>query len=1421
MPNQHQLRRPARKYFYLALALSPLWLALVWIAKGQNAPSTVPFATTPSLQAIFFSNSIKGATVLARNLDGSYVQLSYLRTPPYYFGDPTPAMQYLAQGVSNLLAGSPGPAGVGRAAGLAGVGKFTAAGDFGIGVVSPLRNRNLVTVYQATLAGAYTGSTTYNVGPEVNAVLAADFNGDGVADLAVPYSGPPVQNAPPGGVGILINNGDGTFKPSVSVFAGLTPTGISGFDLNHDNILDLVVTDSGSSSVFVLLGKGDGTFNPAVPCTTGTGSLSVTIADFNGDGNPDIAATAFDKTASILLGNGNGTFQPRTSFTIGQYPRNIAAGDFNKDGKLDLAVVNSSDQTVSVFSGNGSGGFQLTSSYVTGYLAGSIVLTDYDGDGNLDILVGQGDARLIAPDYDTQHIDFLLGRGDGTFRGLSSSSAGPNTSLTFVAAADFNDDGKIDVITNNRYGSNLFFFAGTASAGFAPTPTTISLGSGQPFPNGAVAGDFNGDGKADLALATGDTSGSSVAQPGAVAILLNNGSGLGAPSTFASGGTGTSAITTADFDGDGKADLAVTNQQSGTTVVFQGGGNGAFQMGPSFPTGKAPAEIIAADFNGDGKPDLVVADKGDEFATTPVAGAIYYLQNNGNGGFQAPVLVSVGSGIYPKHVVAGDVNGDGSRDIIFDGDADNFGNKVGILKGNGNGTFQAVVLMNTDFGPESLAVRDFNGDGKADIVVAHCCGDTDMTYFQGNGDGTLPAEVHFNGPASPMAMVVADLNHDGAPDVVIGGNGGQVAGMLNSSTNFPCSYQLDKTALSPSQQGGTFTVSVDTGPSCNWAVAGLPDWITVTSASSGTGPGTVTLNVASTAAARNASFTVAGIAVTVTQTLAPVCTYALSAGGQSFPAAAGSGSVAVAVNPGCAWTTVSNASFVNVTGGASGSGNGTVNFSVASNGSGSRSGTLTIAGQTFVVEQQASSIAGLGLVGSMPHIAAEENWTTTFTLVNKGGGSQQARLSIFGDAIDPTGNGPLTLPLAFPQQSAGAGAFLAASLDRTLNGNASLIVNTAGPQTSPVLVGSAQLSATGAVDGFAIFHLIPGAQEAVVPMETRNASSYVLAFDNTGGVVLGVAVENISTQSANIGVVIRDESGAIMSTGTVIALAGSGHTSFVLSTLYPATFGKRGTIEFDTPAGGHISVLGIRTTPLGSSNTLTTIPALANVGTTGGSIAHIATGNGWQTTFVLVNTGNGTAPVHLSFYGDNGSPLSLPLTFPQTGANSTASSVNQTLAAGATLIVQSAAPSSDPAPTIGSAQLSAGASVGGFVIFRYNPNGQEAVVPLESRGAGGYLLAFDNTSGTATGVALNSVSSQAVSIPVVVRDASGAQIATDTLNLSANGHLAFTLGSDKYPATVNIRGTIEFTTPAGAQIGALGIRIPVAHTFTTLPALAK
>jgi len=460
----------------------------------------------------------------------------------------------------------------------------------------------------------------------------------------------------------------------------------------------------------------------------------------------------------------------------------------------------------------------------------------------------------------------------------------------------------------------------------------------------------------------------------------------------------------------------------------------------------------------------------------------------------------------------------------------------------------------------------------------------------------------------------------------------------------------------------------------------------------------------------------------------------------------------------------------------------------------------------------------------MPHLAAEENWTTSFTLVNKGASAATTRLSLFGD---PTGT--LNLPLVFPQQPPAAGPLMAASLDQTLSANASLVIGTAGPQAPPVRVGSAQLFANGAIDGFAIFHLIPGAQEAVVPLETRNASSYLLPYDNTNSVVLSVAVANLAAQTANIGIVIRDETGTqIQSPGASITVAANGHQAFVLPTLFPSTANQRGTIEFDTPAGGRISVLGIRTTPLASTNskTLTSVPALANVGTGGGSFAFLASGgDGWQTTFVLVNAGTSAASATLRFLDPSGNPLPLPLS--GSGATTLASSVTPTLAAGASYIVQSAGA---PDLLTGSAQLTTTGNISGFAIFRFNPTGQEAVVPLESRNAPAYLLAFDNTSNTATGIAVNTVSasSQPVNIPVVVRDDAGNTLAQHNLLVAANGdfsgnlaQLSTALGAILFPETANIRGTLEFAAPLGVQIGVIGIRTPPANTYTTLPALAK
>jgi hypothetical protein len=165
-------------------------------------------------------------------------------------------------------------------------------------------------------------------------------------------------------------------------------------------------------------------------------------------------------------------------------------------------------------------------------------------------------------------------------------------------------------------------------------------------------------------------------------------------------------------------------------------------------------------------------------------------------------------------------------------------------------------------------------------------------------------------------------------------------------------------------------------------------------------------------------------------------------------------------------------------------------------------------------------------------------------------------------------------------------------LDRTLGPGAVLIVQTTGPTTQPVQTGWAQLLYNGNVGAYAVFgQSTNGAatQEAVVPLETRNPASFVIPFDTTGGYATGVALANVSTAAANITLIIRDDNGVALQS-TTISLAAQGHTSFDLVSRFGATAQRRGTLEFQTPPGGQISVLGLRFPP---GPAFSTIPAFA------------------------------------------------------------------------------------------------------------------------------------------------------------------------------------------------------------------------------------
>jgi hypothetical protein len=530
----------------------------------------------------------------------------------------------------------------------------------------------------------------------------------------------------------------------------------------------------------------------------------------------------------------------------------------------------------------------------------------------------------------------------------------------------------------------------------------------------------------------------------------------------------------------------------------------------------------------------------------------------------------------------------------------------------------------------------------------------------------------------------------------------------------------------------------------------------------------------------------------------------------------GQGSLSVTAPAGLAWTAKSNVSWIEIAGGASGTGNGAVNFTVQANIGATRAGTVTINGQIYTIVQQGASAAKLPLAGSLAQIASAGGWETSLTLVNLGATAAEARLNLYaGDGTAPW------LPLTLPQQTL-QGTVLGSMIDKTVAPGALLAVDMTGPPAQASVVGSAQLLTSGNVGGFGIFQIQATGQQAVVPLETRNAASYLLAFDSTSGLQTGLALANISSTAGDVKVVVRDDTGAMIPTAVgSIHLDGDGHKSFMLNNAeqgFPEIAGKRGTVEFDTPSGGQISVLGLRA----HGKALTTLPVLAQVGTTGGSLAHVATGAGWETLFTLVNTGASNADFTLNFYEEKtGTPLPLPLVFPQGDAPQTTARLTQTLAPGATLLIETQGSS---ATVTCSAQLTTTGQVSGFAIFQVQASGQEAVVPLETRSPAAFVLAYDNTNSLATGVALANLTATAANVNVVVRDDTGATLTTGQVPLAANGHASFMLTdpAQGFPATAGKRGTVEFQTANGGRISALGIRaVNAANVITTIPVLAK
>lgn len=327
--------------------------------------------------------------------------------------------------------------------------------------------------------------TDFAVGTNPQSVAVADFNGDGILDLAV-------VNDADSTVSILIGNGDGTFiTPAPTYPTGAGPVWVIAGDFNNDGKQDLVVVDSAASTVSVLLGNGDGTFQAKIDSATGTAPTSVAAGDFNGDGFVDLAvADSSANTVSILLGNGDGTFKPKNDISTGtgSGPSAVAVADVNGDGLLDVVVAEKTNGKMSVLLGNGDGTFKTHVDYAADKAPSSLVVADFNGDGKPDVVV---------VDSGTNKISYFQGNGDGTFQTATSTSLTSGSGPAQVVALDLNEDGKLDLAVTGTAGNTISVLFGNGDGTFA-APTDFNTGTG---PIGIAVGDFNGDGRLDLVTA--------------------------------------------------------------------------------------------------------------------------------------------------------------------------------------------------------------------------------------------------------------------------------------------------------------------------------------------------------------------------------------------------------------------------------------------------------------------------------------------------------------------------------------------------------------------------------------------------------------------------------------------------------------------------------------------------------------------------------------------------------------------------------------------------------------------------------------------------------------------------------------------------------------------------------------------------------
>ena len=579
-------------------------------------------------------------------------------------------------------------------------------------------------------------------GSQPRSVIVGDLNNDHQLDIVVANSG---TNT----IGIFMANNNGTFTNQITYSTGVDshPYSIAISDFNNDTYLDIVVANYGINSLGIFLGNKNGTVkNQTLLSLDSSRPIFIDVADFNKDNRMDIViVNNGSNTISILLGYGNGSFQNQITYSTDydSLPTSLTIADLNNDNQLDIAVANYGTNNIGIFFGYDNGSFSNQRTYTTtrNSKPSSIAVGDFNNDKQLDIVV---------TNYGTGNIGIFFGYDNGSFLPQIIYALHSHSYPQYITVGDMNNDNQLDLIIIDSINGQIHIIPGYGNGSFASITTYDSISGSNPF--GAALGDFNNNNQSDLVVVNYGTND---------VLILND--YFIKPSTrqinYDVGTQGTTNLVTfGDFNSDHIPDIISYQEQ--TLIILLGFSNGTFGNEITIFIGNQSniQYLYVEDLNNDNLADIIIADGGYH--------GVDVLLGYGNGSFTEMTT-------YPSRVdsflwllAVGDLNQDNQLDIVF---TDTQYNDVGILFGDGTGTFSNEILYTVDTGSPTygLAVDDINNDNYTDIVVGHSS--SSLTILFGYGDGTFIIMGTFstNMNSRTNSLILADLNRDNDLDIVV------------------------------------------------------------------------------------------------------------------------------------------------------------------------------------------------------------------------------------------------------------------------------------------------------------------------------------------------------------------------------------------------------------------------------------------------------------------------------------------------------------------------------------------------------------------------------------------------------------------------------------------------------------------------------